>query len=74
MEKLLKKTAWLVTLVPAAYLALVWNSLPASIPMHFNLEGNADRYGSRYGLLTMMLILTAVSLAVYFFMPQIYRK
>lgn len=73
MEKLLKKAIWLVILIPAAYLAFVWNSLPASIPMHFDLEGNADRYGSRYELLTMIGILTAVNVAVYLLLPNIYR-
>jgi uncharacterized membrane protein len=73
MEKLLKKAIWLVILIPAAYLAIVWNSLPASIPMHFDLEGNVDRYGDKSELLIMLGILTAVNVAVYLLLPNIYR-
>jgi len=73
MEKFLKKAIWLVILAPAAYLAIVWNSLPASIPMHYNLEGNVDRYGSKNELLTMLIILTAINVTLYLLLPNIYR-
>ena len=73
MEKILKKAIWLIIVIPIAYVAFVWSSLPASIPMHFDLEGNADRYGSRYELLTMILILTALNVAIYLLLPNIYR-
>lgn len=73
MEKLFKKAIWLVILVPPVYLTIVWNLLPASVPMHFNLEGYADRYGSRYELLTMIIILTVLNAAIYLLLPNIYR-
>ncbi len=32
-------------LAPLAYLASIWSSLPETIPMHYNLAGEVDRYG-----------------------------
>jgi len=73
MEKFLKKIAWLIICIPAIYLAIIWRSLPASIPMHYDLQGNIDRYGDKSELLIMILILTAVNVAVYLLLPNIYR-
>jgi len=73
MEKLLKKAIWLVILAPAVYLAIIWNSLPASVPMHYDLQGNVDRYGNKSELLIMLGILTAVNVALYLLLPNIYR-
>lgn len=73
MEKFLKKIIWLIILVPAVYLAFAWNSLPVSIAMHYDLQGNIDRYGNKQELLIMIMILTAVNVAVYLLLPNIYR-
>jgi uncharacterized membrane protein len=73
MEKFLKKIIWLIICIPAIYLAIVWSSLPASIGMHYDLHGNIDRYGDKTELLTMIMILTAINVAVYLLLPNIYR-
>ena len=73
MEKFMKKIVWLIILVPGGYLALIWNSLPASIPMHFDLEGNVNRYGSKNELIILVMVLTGVNLLVYLLLPNIYR-
>jgi uncharacterized membrane protein len=73
MEKFLKKIIWLIILVPAVYLAFVWNSLPESVAMHYDLKGNIDRYGDKRELLTMIMILTAINVAVYLLLTNIYR-
>lgn len=64
---------WLVILAPAVYLAIVWNSLPASVPMHYNLQGNVDRYGDKSELLIMLAVLTGVNVLLYLLLPQVYR-
>ncbi|HMK05697.1 MAG TPA: SdpI family protein [Ferruginibacter sp.] len=69
----MKKIVWLIILVPGGYLALIWNSLPASIPMHFDLEGNVNRYGSKNELIILVMVLTGVNLLVYLLLPNIYR-
>jgi uncharacterized membrane protein len=73
MEKFLKKIIWLIIITPASYLAIVWNSLPETIAMHFDLKGNIDRYGNKNELLIMILVLTALNVIIYFLLPNIYR-
>lgn len=73
MDTFLKKIIWLFIIGPVIYLAIVWNSIPETVAMHFNLKGEPDRYGNKNELITMTLILTAVNLAVYLLLPQVYR-
>jgi Predicted integral membrane protein len=73
MDKIMKKIVWLFIIAPAIYLAIVWNTLPETIAMHFNLKGDIDRYGSKNELVTMILILIAVNAVVYLLLPQVYR-
>jgi uncharacterized membrane protein len=73
MEKFMKKIIWLILIVPALYLAFIWNSLPATIPMHYDLEGNIDRYGHKNELIVMVAVLTAINVLVYLLLPNLYR-
>jgi len=73
MNKFIKKIVWLFIIAPAVYLAVVWNTLPETIAMHFNLKGDIDRYGSKNELATMILILIAVNAVAYLLLPQVYR-
>ena len=73
MNKLINWLVFLVILVPGIYLALTWNQLPAKIPMHFDINGNADRFGNKQELLTIVLILPAFSLFIFFLLANIYR-
>lgn len=73
MDTFLKRVIWLFIIGPAVYLAIVWNTIPETVAMHFNLKGEPDRYGSKNELITMTLILTAVNVAVYLLLPQVYR-
>lgn len=73
MDTFLKKIIWLFIIGPVVYLAIVWNSIPETVAMHFNLKGEVDRYGSKNELITMTLILTVVNVAVYLLLPQVYR-
>ncbi|HKC35892.1 MAG TPA: DUF1648 domain-containing protein, partial [Chitinophagaceae bacterium] len=69
----MKKVIWLFIIAPAVYLAIVWNTLPDTIAMHFNLKGDIDRYGSKNELIIMILILTLVNAVIYLLLPQVYR-
>jgi len=73
MNKALNKIIWLIILVPAVYLAIIWNKLPEIIPVHFDIKGNADRYGNRKELLAPVIILSVLSLIIYFVFTNIYR-
>jgi len=63
-----------IILLPALYLAFVWNALPEEVPMHFNAKGEADRYGSKDELIGVLFLL---NLPLYFIMryaPQLDPK
>ena len=73
MDKFMKKIIWLFIIAPAIYLAIVWKSLPETVPMHFSLNGDIDRYGSKNELIIMLLILTIINVIVYLLLPEVYR-
>ena len=73
MDKFLKRIIWLFIIGPAVYLAIAWNDIPDTIAMHFNLKGEPDRYGNKNELIIMTIILSAVNVAVYLLLPQVYR-
>lgn len=52
----------LLILLAFAATALVWSRLPAQVPVHWNLQGEVDRYGSRA---EGALLLPALMLAVW---------
>ena len=47
--------------IPFVFLVIFWQDLPARIPMHWNLKGELDGYGSKLGLLG----LAAINLAIF---------
>ncbi|HET6401777.1 MAG TPA: SdpI family protein [Candidatus Kapabacteria bacterium] len=56
----------LALLAPFVTLAIVWPSLPARVPMHFDANGNVNRYGSPLELLVLPGISVLVSIVLYF--------
>jgi len=46
-----------------SYIAFKWTSIPAVIPIHFDLAGNADGYGSKMHILFMVAV-TCIMYAV----------
>jgi uncharacterized membrane protein len=73
MKKFLKLIAWILIPVPLIYLAIVWPNLPSEVPLHFNLNGTPDRYGSKTELLAAIIGLTVLNIAVYLLVTNIYR-
>ena len=52
---------WLLIAAPFVYLALKWNQIPDSVPLHWNASGEIDRWGDKaelWVLPCMMLIPT----------------
>ena len=64
---------WPIMVIPAVYLALVWNTLPEKVVMHFDWSGTPDRYGSKRELLTLSIILIAFTPILYLILTNIYR-
>lgn len=73
MDKLFKRIVWFIIAAPLVYLAAVWNTLPESIALHFDIQGTPDRFGSKNELLGTGLMLTAVNIAVYLLLINVYR-
>ncbi len=48
MKSILKKELpiWGIIVLPLIYLAFVWNQLPDKVPVHWNMNGEVDRYGA----------------------------
>lgn len=63
--------AGIFVLLPFAYAAWVYPSLPITIPIHFNMEGKADGWGSRESIFIGPAILGFVSFFVYLLMINI---
>lgn len=73
MKDILKKTIWLIIAAPAVYLAIIWNQLPEKVAMHFDLQGNPDKYGNRSELVILVIVLIAVNTVVYLALTNVYR-
>ncbi len=67
----------LFAFVPLAYLLMVYSKLGNTVPLHFGLNGQPDRYGNRSELISVIIILTVVNIGVYLlvkFIPLIDPK
>lgn len=53
---------WILTVLSFIVTAAAMNFLPEDVPMHFDLLGNVDRYGSRYEMFLFPAILAAMAL------------
>jgi uncharacterized membrane protein len=73
MKKILSSIIWVIFLVPGIYLSAVWQTLPVKVPMHYNMAGDIDRYGSKNELLVMVLIITAVNIGAYLLLINVHR-
>ena len=52
------------------YIALNWSALPDDVPIHFNVTGEVDRWGSKW----MMLFLPIITIALHLFMEVIEKR
>ena len=71
------KNEWfniLVTATPFLYLAYVWKSLPDKVPVHWNMAGEIDRYGSKTELLIVPFLLPLLTYLIFLAIPYIDPK
>ncbi len=73
MNRSLKKVVWFVMIAPAIYLTFVWNKIPEKVAMHFDIHGNADKFGNKKEFLFFIGILTVVTAGIYLLFTNIYR-
>ena len=63
----------LLSVLPAAFLAYVWNSLPTKVPLQWSINGGINRYGDKIELLIIGII-PIVLYALFLFIPKIDPK
>lgn len=69
MEKFnyLKETPlWILLIAPFIYVAYVWNALPDSIPIHFDIKGEANGWGSKHTIFGLPAINAGIYLLLLY--------
>lgn len=64
----------IIVLLPFVYLAYIWNQLPNSVPVHWNIKGEIDRYGEKTELLLIPILLTLLVYSIFLIIPLIDPK
>lgn len=63
-----------IVLLPFVYIALIWNKLPEKIPVHWNFEGEIDRYGEKIEILLIPILLPLLFYVIFLVIPKIDPK
>ena len=63
----------LIALLPAGYLALVYDQLPATVPTHFGVDMQPDRMREKAELWVVTGIMAVVSIGMYFLLRNLNR-
>lgn len=61
-----------LALLPLIYLAIIWKSLPLRIPIHFDFEGNINKYGSKTDVLILTFAMMFLALLIYLLFSYIH--
>lgn len=75
MKKVVKETVLLaIVLIPLLLIVFLWSQIPETIPLHYGINGEADRFGSKQVLrwfVPSVLVLTyGILLAVPYIDPK----
>jgi uncharacterized membrane protein len=63
-----------IVLLPYIYLAVIWSDLPEQVPLHWNIEGEIDRYGNKNEILLIPFLLPIVTYVIFLIVPKIDPK
>ena len=69
-----KSIMWIIALIPSAITAVILPGMPEKVPMHFDINGNADRWGSKYEELIIVITLIAMTLFMHFVITFFEKK
>lgn len=70
----MKKVMWLISMFSLIITAVVLQFMPDSVPMHYDLAGKIDRWGSKYENLLFPVIILLMSLFWHLFIAYFERK
>ena len=73
MKRLLTIIISMLFFVPAAFLAITWNRIPEKVPMQFGWDGEVNRYGSKFELIFVVILLTVVNIGVYLLLRNVHK-
>ncbi|MBA3829818.1 MAG: SdpI family protein [Taibaiella sp.] len=63
----------LIGLAPLLYLWYIWNTLPATVPIHFGGDMKPDSFGPRSELIGTACVISGISIITYLLMQNIHR-
>ena len=69
---LLNLAVVVIACLPMVFLAIIWNSIPEIVALHYNARMQADRMGSKTKLWILAGILTVVSIGVFFLLINLH--
>ena len=64
----------IIHVIPVIYLVMIYDKLPAEIPMHFNLEGVPDSYSSKDKLYWLVGLMNGIGYILFLVIPFIDPK
>jgi uncharacterized membrane protein len=73
MKNLHKIILWTLVILPTIYLLIKWQSFGDEVPLHWNLKGEVDRYGSPKEL-WLVAIIPIFTYFIFWLIPKIDPK
>lgn len=70
----MKKIMWAISILSFVLTAIVLQFMPDSVPMHYDLAGNADRWGSKYENFLFPVVILLLSLHWHLFIAHFEKK
>lgn len=64
------KLLWIITLIPIVFTIVMIGFLPDQIPMHYDGQGNIDRWGSKYENFLFPCIIFVMTVIMHFSIRQ----
>ncbi|MDC1068991.1 SdpI family protein [Candidatus Kapabacteria bacterium] len=64
----------LIVLLPFIYLGYIWGQLPDKIPLHWDLNGEIDRYGDKMELILIPILLPLLIYIIFLMIPKVDPK
>lgn len=64
----------IIIILPFLYLAYIWNTLPAQVPIHWNAQGEIDGYAGRISLLLIPFALPVLTYIIFSCIPKLDPK
>ena len=68
------KILWILAFLPTLITAVVINFMPDKVPMHYDIQGNIDRWGSKYESFVLPVMIIVIALFFSCFIRHYKKK